>query len=197
VALHAVDIERAGLRAAAADLDAVAHHLEIGGLAQHAMVEFFAARRRPLQKLDGAVDGDVFLVAGDQERDRALAVIARLAAMRGEMREHGRDAAGDAALHVDRTAAVEKAAPDLAGKRAMAPGGLVARRHHVGMAGEGDVRRLVTDTGVEIVDIGGAGLGEGDAVHLEADRFKNVFENAERAGVGRGDGRAADQIAGN
>ena len=74
VALHAVDIERAGLRAAAADLDAVAERLDIGGLAEHAMVEFLAARRRPLQQLDGAVDGDVFLVAGDQERDRALAV---------------------------------------------------------------------------------------------------------------------------
>ena len=48
VALHAVDIERAGLRAAAADLDAVAEHLDIGGLAEHAMVEFLAALARTI-----------------------------------------------------------------------------------------------------------------------------------------------------
>ena len=33
MALHAVDIERARLRAAAADLDAIAQHLDIGRLA--------------------------------------------------------------------------------------------------------------------------------------------------------------------
>src|SRR3954453_9635705 len=101
VALDAVDIKRAGQRAAAADLDAIAELFEIGGLAEHAMVEFLAARGGPLQQLDGAVDGYVFLVAGDQERDRAFAVLARLAAMGGEMVEHRRDAAGNAALHVD------------------------------------------------------------------------------------------------
>ena len=47
VALHAVDIERAGLRAAAADLDAVAEHFDIGRLAEHAMVEFLAALGAP------------------------------------------------------------------------------------------------------------------------------------------------------
>ncbi len=156
------------------------------------MVEFLAARRDPLQQLDGAVDGDVFLVAGDQERDRAL----RLAAMRGQIFQHRRDAAGDAALHVDGAAPVEKAVLDVAGERAVAPGALVAGRHHVGMSGEGDVRRAVADTGIEIVDIGGAGLAEGDAMHLEAGGFQDIFKHAERAGVRRRHRRAAQEIAG-
>jgi hypothetical protein len=49
---------------------------------------------------------------------------------------------------------------------------------------------------IEIVDIGGAGLTEGDAMHLEAGCLQDIFENAERAGIRRGYGRAADQIAG-
>ena len=114
----------------------------------------------------------------------------------GEIFQHRRDAAGDAALHVDRAAAVEKAVLDLAGERAMGPGALVAGRHHVGMPGKGDMRRAVADAGIEIVDIGGAGFAEGDAMHLEAGGFQDVFEHAERAGVGRGYRGAAEEIAG-
>ena len=77
------------------------------------------------------------------------------------------------------------------------PGGFVAGRHHVGMAGEGDVRRLGADARIEIVDVGGAGLAEGDAVHLEAGGLQHAFEHAERAGVGGRYGRAADEVAGN
>ena len=196
VALDAVDIERARLRAAAADLDAVAEFLDIAGLAEHAMVEFLAARRRPLQQLDGAVDGNVFLVAGDQERDRAVAVSAGLAAVGGEIFQHRRDAAGDAALHVDGAAPVEETVLDVARERAMGPCALVARRHHVGMSGKGDVRGTVADTGIEIVDIGGTGFAEGDAVHLEAGALQDILEHAERAGIGRGHRRAAEEIAG-
>ena len=54
----------------------------------------------------------------------------------------------------------------------------------------------VADAGVEIVDIGGAGLAEGDAMHLEAGGFQNGFEHAERAGIGRGYRGAAQQVAG-
>src|SRR4029450_324088 len=121
----------------AADLDAIAELLEIRGLAEHAMIEFLAARGRPLHQLDGAVHGNVFLVAGDQERDRAFAVLVRLAAMGSEMVEHRRDAAGNATLHVDGAAAIEKTVLHLARKRTMAPGALISRRHHVGMAGKG------------------------------------------------------------
>ncbi len=114
--------------------------------------------------------------------------------MVGEILQHRRDAAGDPALHVDRAAAIEKTVLHVAREGAVAPGGFVARRYHVGVAGERDVRRLRADPGIEIVDIGGPGLAEGDAVDLEAVGFEESFENAERAGVGRRDGRTADQV---
>ncbi len=113
VALLAGDDQHAVLRAAAADLDGVAELVDVARLAQHAMVELFAARGRPFQELGGAVDRDAFLVAGDQERDRAL----RLAAVRGEMIERRRDLAGDRALHVDGAAAVQHAVGDVARER--------------------------------------------------------------------------------
>ena len=156
------------------------------------MVEFLAALGAPFQQLDGAVDGDVLFVAGDQERDRTL----RLAAIVGEILQHGGDAAGDAALHVDRAAAIEEAVLHFARERAVRPCGFVAGRHHVGMSGKGDVRRAVADAGVEIVDVGCAGLAEGDAVHLEAGVLQQTLEDAERTGIGGGDRRAADEVAG-
>jgi hypothetical protein len=193
VALHAVDHQRAGLRAAPADLDHVAEHLDIRGLAEHAMVELLAALGAPFQQLDRAVDRDVFLVAGDQEGDRSF----WLAAMVVQILQHRGDAAGDAALHVNGAAAGEIAVLDLAGERAERPRRFVAGRHHVGVAGKGDMRRRRADAGIEVVDIGGAGFGERHAVDVEAGRLQQVFEHTERAGVGRGDGRAANQIAGN
>src|SRR3954468_6763342 len=192
MALPAVYDQNAGLRAAAADLDAVAHHLLVGRLAEHAVIELFAAVGRPLQQLHGAVDRDVFLIAGDQERDRSLwlAVVAQII-------EHGGDAAGDATLHVDGATAIEIAVLHVAGERALAPGGLVTRGHHVGVAGEHDVRRFGPDPRIEVVDICGAGLGEGHAVRLEAGVLEQAFEYTERPGIGRGHGRATDQVAGN
>ena len=192
MALDAVDVKRARQRTAAADLDAVAKFFDVAGFAQYAVIEFLAARRRPLQQLHGAVHGDIFLVAGDQERDRTF----RLAAVCGEIFQRRRDAAGDAAFHVDGAAAVKKSVLDVARERAMSPCALVARRHHVGMTREGNVRRAAADAGIEIVDVGGAGLAEGDAMHLEAGALQDVLEHAERAGIRRGYRRTAQQIAG-
>ena len=118
------------------------------------------------------------------------------AAMGGEIIQHRGDAAGDAALHVDGAAAVQKTVLDVAGERAVGPGALVAGRHHVGVSGKGEVRRRGADAGVEVVDIGGAGFAEGEAMHLEAGGLQNGFEHAERAGVGRGYRGAAQQVAG-
>ena len=161
-----------------------------GRLAEDAVVEFFAALGGPLQELDGAVDGDAFLVAGDQERDRALGRAA------GEMIERGRDRAGDGALHVDRAAAVERVADDLAGKRRARPGGLVAGRNDVGVAGEHQMRRAGADAGVEIVHRRSAGLGKGDAVDGETCARQHAFQQRKRAALGRRHRRAAHEIAG-
>ena len=125
MALPAGDDQRAVERAAPAGLDGVAEHLDIARLAEKAVVECFAALGRPLQELDGAVDRDALLVAGDEERDRTLL---RLAAVRGQIIERRRDEAGDAAFHVDGAAAVQHVVRDLAGKRRMrhaasSPGG--------------------------------------------------------------------------
>ena len=79
---------------------------------------------------------------------------------------------------------------------AVAPGALVARRHDVGVAGEGEVRPVGADAGVEIVDVGGAGLAEGHAVAGEAAAFR-ALKHAQRTGIGRRDPGAADEIAGN
>jgi hypothetical protein len=100
--------------------------------------------------------------------------------------QDGCDAAGDAALHVDRAAAIEKTVLHLAGERAERPRGFIAGRHHVGMAGKGDVRRFSPDAGVEVVDIGGAGFGEGHAVAGEAGCGERLFKHPQGAGVGRG-----------
>ena len=66
-----------------------------------------------------------------------------LAAVRGEMVERRRDLAGDRALHVDRAAAVEHAVVDVAGERRVRPRLRIAGRHHVGVAGEHQMRRAV------------------------------------------------------
>ena len=116
--------------------------------------------------------------------------------LRAEMVEHGGERAGDAAFHVDRAAAVQLAAGDLAGKWRMRPGLLVARRHHVGMAGEHQMRRSRADARVEVLDVVGAGLAERHAVHGEAGRLQRLFEKGERAAFRRRDRRAAQQIAG-
>src|SRR5262245_15824400 len=111
--------------------------------------------------------------------------------------QHRCDAAGNPAFHVDRAAAVHHAVLHLAREGAMRPGAFIARRHHVGMAGKGDVGRLRANARIEIVDIGGAGLAEDDAVRFESRAFQDGFENAQRPGIGRGYGWAADEGLGN
>ena len=67
MALAAGDDQGAVERAAPADLDGVAETLVAAGLADNAVVECLAARGRPLQQLDRAVDRNTLLVAGDQK----------------------------------------------------------------------------------------------------------------------------------
>ena len=113
-----------------------------------------------------------------------------------EILQHRGNAAGDAAFHVDGAAAVEKAVFHLAGKSAHRPRRLIAGRHHIGMAGEGDMRRGVADARIKIIDIGGAGFAEGDPMGFETGRLEEIFQNAKRSGIGRSYRGAADEIAG-
>ena len=73
-----------------------------------------------------------FLVAGEEERDRAV----ELLRPRLDVVERRRGEAGDGALHVGCAAAVEDAAGNLRGEGRMAPQRDVARRHDIDMAGE-------------------------------------------------------------
>ena len=72
VALPALHRDGEAQRAAAADLDRVAERVDAARLADDAMVGDVAVVRHPLQHLHRAVDGGAFLVAGDEEGDRAL-----------------------------------------------------------------------------------------------------------------------------
>jgi len=110
--------------------------------------------------------------------------------------EHSGNRAGDAAFHVDRAAPVELRAVHLAGKGRVFPRRLVARRHHVGMAGEHQMRACRADAGVEILHVVRARLLEGHAMHGETGSFQRGFEELERTAFGRRDGTAAQQIAG-
>ena len=113
------------------------------------------------------------------------------------MIEHGGERAGDAALHVDCAAAIKLPVVDRAGKRRMRPGLLIAGRHHIGVAGEHEMRRGGADAGVEIFHVVGAGLAERHAVHGKAGGLQHGFEKLERAAFRRRHRAAAQEIAGN
>ena len=102
----------------------------------------------PVQQLHGAVDRGAFLVAGDQEADRAFwwPVCREIGQRRGGK---GRDSA----LHVLRAASVENAVDDVRREGIVPPCRYVARRHHVRMARKQQVGRAGAEACVEIVDI--------------------------------------------
>ena len=118
------------------------------------MVEALAARVRPFQQLDRAVDGRAFLVAGDEEGDSASWRAVPL-----QIGERGGDGGGEPALHVDRAAAPEHVVGDLRRERIEAPAGRLARRHHVRVAGEHEARPGIARLNaayarIEVVDVG-------------------------------------------
>ena len=189
VTLHATGVDLARHRAAPADLDRVAERVRIRRLAEHAVREDLAAIRRPLQQLGGAVDGGAFLVAGDEEGDRAgmrHAGFLQVAKCCG-------DGGGDATLHVGSTAPPQFAAGDLAGERAVRPCSLVAGRHDVGMAGKAQCGRTRTDARIEVLDVGRVGIGEGHPMHLEAGVVEPALDLLQRPALVRGDGRTAHE----
>ena len=56
-------------RAPTANLDRIAQCLLVARLTENAMIEFLASLSRPFQQLWRPVDGDAFLVTGDEERN--------------------------------------------------------------------------------------------------------------------------------
>src|SRR5262249_18398303 len=65
-----------------------------------------------------------------------------------------------------------------------------------GLTCDGGVGVGAAEGGIKIFDRRRAGLGEGDAMDLEACRFEHAFDQTERAAFRRRHRRAADEIAG-
>ncbi len=116
--------------------------------------------------------------------------------LRGEMIERGGHRAGDAALHVHGAASEQETVLGLAGERRLRPRRLVARRHHIGVAGEDDMRRAGSDARIEVVDVGGARFAEGDAMGGKARCFQHGIDHPQRAGIGRRHRGATNQVTG-
>ncbi len=99
------------------------------------------------------------------------------------------------ALHVDGAAAVKPTTRDLAAERRMLPRRLVARRHHVGMAGEHEIGFFVADPREQVLDRRGAGLGKRHAVNGKSRFRQQLLQIGERPTLLRRDRPAADKIA--
>ena len=112
------------------------------------MVETLALGERPFQELDRAVDRRAFLVAGDEEADRA-----RERPLGDEAQRCG-CGGREAAFHVARAAAPELAVGCFARERIEPPARQVARRDDVGVAGEGEIGREAPESRIEIADVG-------------------------------------------
>jgi len=99
----AIDLHRkpGAERAAPAHLDRVAQHLAAAGFADEAIVDLHAALKQGLHHPHRAIDGDAFLVAGDQEAESARRPAAAAEAFRRG--DHGRQTA----LHVGSATAVQ------------------------------------------------------------------------------------------
>ena len=190
VALDAGESELGVQTAAAADLDHLAEFSRIGRLTHQAVVDDFAVCAHPVQHLDRAIDRDAFLIAGNQQADRARHLAA---ARRQELRESF-DETRDGAFHVRRTAAKERIVDDLAGERILRPGVTLADRHHVGMAGVAKVGCRRAEPGIEIVDFRLAFGGEPQAVAGKPEGGQRAFEDVERALVARRHAFAANQL---
>ena len=91
------------------------------------------------------------------------------------------------ALHVAGAAAVQDAVAHLAAERIDLPV-RSADRHHVGMAGEADMRRSGADAGEQVVDLAVAQRRDG-----EAELLQSVGQHRLRAGIRRRHRGAADQ----
>jgi len=151
VALRAVHGDPGVQAAAAADLDHVAELHRAGRFAHETEIRDLLVLDHPVQHAHGAVDRVGFLIAGDQQADRAVRKSDHRCGPRRQKLCHGGDEGGDTALHVAGAAAVEHAVVDLGAERIMTP---VRRadRHDVGVPGEADVWRPLAEPGEQVLD---------------------------------------------
>jgi hypothetical protein len=174
-------------RAAPADLDDVAQPLGGCRLAHQAQVGAQAMGGHAIHQRQRAVHRRAFLIAGDDQADRAGQIVGQAV--------QRRDIGGDRALHVHRAAAIEQVPANFRLERVAGPA--ISGRHHVQMPGEGEMgagaggppRQQIFDRAI-------GGFAGHEAVDGEAQRFQHRFHRREYFARGRGDGRSGEQPLG-
>ena len=152
VALRAGDGQRCVEAAAAPDLGHLAEPRRVGRLADQAGIDDLAAPAHPLEHLDRTVHGRAFLIARDQQAERA----GKRAAAAAKEAGRGGDKARDRPLHVGRAAPIKRLIHDLGGEGIDAPALARAHGHDVGVPGEAKVGRRRPVARVEVVNGGRA-----------------------------------------
>ena len=109
-------------------------------------------------------------------------------------RDAAADEAGDRAFHVGGAAADTGRRPVRGGEGVGRPGGEIARRHHVGMAGEAEIAPGLAEPRIEVQHLVGAGLGEFDGLAGKAQPFERARQKRDRARILGRDAREADQL---
>ena len=188
VALHAVNRQPPGQTAPPADLDHVAECIGRGRLPDQASVRHFTALGQPFEHLFCAVDPRSFLVAGDQQTDRAVEARPTLA----KPALGGSDKSGNRPFHVDRTTAPKRTLAQARGERVERPGFAGSGRHHVGVPGKAQIGPALPEAGVEVEDRVAAVAAKHQAVTGEAEGFEIAGDDVERTLVLGGDARPAD-----
>ena len=112
--------------------------------------------------------GVAFLVAGDQETDRA-----RWRPIGVEKARAGGDESGDRAFHVGGPAAEQTPVDNLAAEGIFRPLPGCADRHDIEMAGKTKIRRGVTEPRIEVAHVRCIGVAEGDDVAGKAHGLKH------------------------
>ena len=190
VALHALDGQLAGERAAAAVLDRVAQPAHRGGLADDAVVEQLAARLERRADPDGAVDREAFLVGGDEESDRS-----RMRGPRGDELLAGHHHRGQRGLHVGGAAAIQLAVTHVRFEGVRMPLLQRAGRHHIGVAGEADHRGCAAAPRPQVLHPRRA-IAEWHRLDRKTDPRQSFGNHRLTTAVLRRDGIARDQVAG-
>ena len=183
--LHAADRHDARQAAAPADADRVAELDGARRLADDAVLKRLAAARQRLHDFQRAVVGRAFLVARDQQADRA-----RDPRIAFDERSTGIDHRGETAFHVGRAAADQLVS--LHGRRERIDVPLLGRsaRHDVRVAREDERGRRAAAPCPKVVD-----LAEFQALGREARLLEQLRDQRLATCVGRRDGRAANQFS--
>ena len=184
VAFRAFDLQPEIGRAAAADLDRVAQPLGRSRLADQAQIGHRTACPHVVDQRQGAVFRRAFLVAGDDEADRA-----------GRLRNFGDsgDHRRNRPLHIDRAAPVQQRAAPLGEEGPRSPA--LAGRDDIDVAGKGEMAAAFGPfaDGKEVFHRPVGRLAGDRAVHGKAERGEARFKAIEHQARGRRDAGAGDQ----